>query len=99
MTLLIVRIKPHNLQAEVGVRRSSQLTHAETLPLQPLVGDQAESAVPRSSGTRKGKGEMKVQGGHGDDDVNGPSYRVNHDLSARYLVQQASLHSMLPKKC
>jgi hypothetical protein len=66
------------------------------MPPPPLpVGVQVEAAVPRKSGTLKGKGKQK--GGDDNDDVNDPSYHDNHDLSAIYIVQQASLRSMLPE--
>ncbi len=58
-----------------------------------------EAAVPGESGTWKGKGKEKekAQGGDDNDDVNDPSFRDNHDLSALYMIQQASLNFMLPE--
>ena len=56
------------------------------------VGVQVEAAIPRESGTRKGK--EKAQGGD-DNDVKDASHRDKYDLSALYIVQQASLHYML----
>lgn len=55
-----------------------------------------EAAVPNGTPKGKGKEKEKAQGGDDNDDVNDPSYRDNHDLSALYIVQQASLHYMLP---
>ena len=68
------------------------LAHYKTLkvglmpPPPPLV--RAETALLRGQG--KGKGKAKVQGGGDDKDDNGPSYKDNDDLSAQFIVQQAS---------
>jgi hypothetical protein len=50
---------------------------------------QVEAAFPRQSGM--GKGKEKAQ--DDNDDVNDPSYQDTHDLSALYIIQQASSHS------
>jgi hypothetical protein len=57
------------------------------------VGVQVEATVARK------REEEKAQGGDDNDDGNviDPSYRDKHDLSAIYIIQQASLHSMFSK--
>jgi len=71
-------------------------------PPSPVGGVQVE---PTFSEKEKGKGKMvvkgKVQGGGNDEDderndqaVDDPSYKDNHDLSARCIVQQVRKHSI-----
>ena len=72
-------------------------------PLQPVGSVRAETAFPRREGKGKGKAMVKgkVQGGGGDEvgdderddeavDDPGPYYKDGHDLSAQFIVQQAS---------
>jgi hypothetical protein len=58
-------------------------------PLLPVGG---EAAFPRGKWKGEGKAAVKgkVQGGGDDEAVDDPSHKDNHDLSAQFIVQQAS---------
>jgi hypothetical protein len=84
--------------------KALKVTQSTSLMLPPPlpVGLQVETAFPRGKGKGKGKAVVKgkVQGGGDDEDggderddeaVDDPSsHKDNHDLSAQFIVQQAS---------
>ena len=88
--------------------KTLKITQIMPPPPLPVRGVQVGAAPGRVK--RKGKevAKGKVQGGNDDEDSDAdegnkdgdnedPSYRDTHNLSALYIVQQASLHSMLLK--
>jgi hypothetical protein len=81
-----------------GVRRSSRLAKnplkvtQSTSLMVPPPPPPAETTFPRGEGKGKGKAVVKedVPGGSDDDDEHDPSYIDDHELSAQFIVHQAS---------